>query len=74
MTVQTIPKIDEMTAAQQLELMEALWKNMSEKNVNGEPPEWHLRYLADREKAITEGEDSFISLDEFENDLRDEPK
>lgn len=74
MTVQTIPEIDEMTAAQQIELMEALWKNMSERNLNGEPPDWHLRYLEDREKAIAKGEDSFISLDDFEQDIRDELK
>jgi Putative addiction module component len=74
MTVQTIPEIDEMTAAQQIELMEALWKNMSERNLNGEPPAWHLRYLEDREKAIAKGEDSFISLDDFEQDIRDELK
>lgn len=72
MTVQTIPEIDEMTAAQQIELMEALWKNMSERNVNGEPPDWHREYLSDREKAIANGEDSFISLDAFEDDLRNE--
>ena len=70
MTVQTIPEIDAMTAAQQLELMEALWKSMSERNVNGEPPDWHLKYLEDREKAIADGKDSFISLDAFEDDLR----
>lgn len=74
MTVQTIPNIDEMTAAQQIELMEALWKNMSERNVNREPPDWHRPYLADREKALVNGEDSFISLDEFEADLRKELK
>lgn len=74
MTVQTIPEIDEMTAEQQVELMEALWKNMSEKNVNNEPPEWHRQYLADRENALASGEDSFISLDEFEDDLRNELK
>ncbi len=74
MNVQTIPEIDEMTAAQQIELMEALWKNMSEKNLNGEPPDWHFRYLEDREKAIVEGEDSFITLDVFEDDLRNELK
>lgn len=69
MTVQTIPEIDEMTAAQQIELMEALWKNMSEKNLNSEPPDWHREYLEDREKALVKGGDSFISLDEFESDL-----
>ena len=68
MTVQTIPAIDEMTPVQQLELMEALWKNMSERDTNG-PPEWHREYLADCEKALASGEDSFIGLDEFEADL-----
>lgn len=70
MTVETIPNIVEMTATQQIELMEALWKNMSERNVNAEPPDWHLEYLKDRETAIANEEDAFISLDEFERDLR----
>ncbi len=74
MTVQTIPDLDEMTAAQQIELMEALWKSMSERNLNGEPPEWHRQYLADREKALANGEDTFISLDEFEADIRTKVK
>ena len=74
MTVQTIPEIDEMTAAQQIELMEALWKSMSQRNLNGEPPDWHRQYLENREKAIANGEDSFISLDEFEKGLLHELK
>ena len=74
MTVQTIPEIDEMTAAQQIELMEALWKNMSQKNLNAEPPDWHLKYLEDCEKAIAEGKDSFINLDAFDDELRNELK
>lgn len=74
MSVQTIPEIDEMTVVQQVELMEELWKNMSEKGLNDEPPAWHLKYLQGREKAIAEDEDSFISLDEFEQDLRGQLK
>ena len=70
MTVQTIPDIDEMTAEQQVELMEALWKSMSARNVNSEPPAWHLEYLQNREKEIAEGNDSFESLNEFEKGLR----
>lgn len=73
MTVQTIPEIDEMTAAQKIELMETLWKNMSERDLN-DPPEWHREYLADRERALANGEDSFITLDELEADLRNELK
>jgi len=74
MTVQTIPEIEEMTAEQQIELMEALWRNMSQKNLNTEPPDWHRRYLEDRENAVAAGEDSFISLDEFEENIRSEMK
>jgi hypothetical protein len=43
---------------------------MSEKNVNDEPPAWHREYLASREQALANREDSFISLDELEADLR----
>lgn len=74
MTVQTIPEIDDMTAAQQIELMEALWKSMSERNVNSEPPDWHREYLADREKAVADGTDFFTDLDAFEEGLRTELK
>ena len=70
MPVQTIPEIEEMTPTQQIDLMEALWKSMSERQVNAEPPAWHADYLADREEALANGEDSFVSLDEFEADLR----
>ncbi len=68
MTVQTIPDIEQMTPAQQVELMEALWKSMTERNLN-DPPDWHREYLADRQRAVAEGEDSFITLDELEADL-----
>ena len=74
MTVQTIPDIDEMTTAQQMVLMEALWKSMSEREINSEPPDWHREYLSNREKAVANGEDSFITLDELEADLRKELK
>ena len=70
MNVQTIPTIEEMTASEKVELMEALWKNMSLKRENVESPDWHREYLEEREKAIADGNDSFIDLDEFENDLR----
>lgn len=39
---------------------------MSERTLNSEPPAWHRDYLADRENAFSNGDDSFITLDEFE--------
>jgi nitrogenase molybdenum-iron protein alpha/beta subunit len=74
MTVQTIPPIDEMTPAQQIELMEALWKSMGENQRNIEPPDWHREYLEEREKAIVAGTDEFIDIDKFEADLRRTPR
>lgn len=74
MAVQTIPEINEMTPAQQIELMEALWRSMSKKSVNNDPPEWHRNYLADRVKALENGEDEFMAIDEFESELRSELK
>jgi len=70
MTVQTIPPIEEMTPAQRIELMEALWNSMSQDPRDNKPPEWHSYYLKDREEAIADGTDEFIELDEFETDLR----
>ncbi len=58
-----------MTPAQKIELMEELWKDMSETNLS-EPPDWHREYLADRQRAVAKGEDSFITLDELEDELR----
>jgi putative addiction module component (TIGR02574 family) len=72
MTVQTIPAIERMTPTQQIELMEALWKSMNERALNTDPPEWHRQYLKEREEAISNGEDEFITLDEFEEALRKE--
>lgn len=45
---------------------------MTKRNVNNEPPDWHLKYHEDREKAVADGDDSFITLDAFEEDLRNE--
>ncbi len=52
--------------------MEVPRQNMSERNTNSDPPNWHREYLADREKALASGEDVFITLDELEADLRSE--
>ncbi len=71
MTVQTIPSIEEMTAIQKVELLEALRKDMGLKPDSFVSPDWHREYLEEREKAIADGTDSFIDLDDFEKDLRE---
>ncbi len=56
MTVQTIPAIEDMTPIQRVELMEELWKAMSERPDNYEEPERHRRILEERRAAVERGE------------------
>ena len=74
MTVQTIPSIEEMTAAQRVELMEELWKVMSRRPEEVEIPEWHRQVLAEREQALKDGTDRFITLDEAEALIREKTR
>jgi hypothetical protein len=70
MTVQTIPPIEEMTPAQRVELMEALWESMSRSAKEITPPAWHGDVLREREEALRRGSDRFISLEEAEERIR----
>ncbi len=71
MTVQTIPSIEDMTALQQTELMEELWKVMSRRPEDIPVPDWHLETLREREIAIENGETEFIDFEEAMDELRE---
>ena len=64
MNVQTIPSIEEMTAAQRVELMEELWKVMSQRPEEVESPDWHREVLEERELALANGEIEFVDWEE----------
>lgn len=64
MTVQTIPAIEDMTAAQRVELMEELWKVMSRAPEEVEPPDWHRQVLEERERALASGEIEYMDWEE----------
>lgn len=74
MTIQTIPAIEDMTAIQKVELMEALWKNMSRNPENIESPTWHGEVLKQREEDVKNGTDYFMSLDEAEAYIREKTR
>lgn len=69
MTVETIPAIEDMTPTQRIELMEALWKVMRRNSKEVESPEWHLRILDERERALANGETHFIDWEEAKADI-----
>ncbi len=70
MTVQTIPAIEDMTPVQRVELMEQLWKAMSQRPEEVEPPHWHLEVLKERERALANGEIEFIDWEDAKVNIR----
>lgn len=71
MTVQTIPPVTEMTTAELDELIEALQEVRFIRSEREAPPEWHGEVLRQREEALKNGTDRFISLEEVEKRLRE---
>ena len=47
--------LSELTLAQKLELMEAIWDDLAKHEETLESPEWHEEVLKDREKALAAG-------------------
>jgi hypothetical protein len=60
-----------MTMADKFRLMEALWHDLSR---SGElpSPEWHGVVLAERDRLIASGEESFIDWEIAKKQLREE--
>ena len=56
-------KIENMTTAQKLDVMEQLWVSLRS-SPDYSPPEWHREILADRKRRIESGETTFSSLDD----------
>lgn len=71
MTVQIIPPVTEMTTAELDELIEALQEVRFIRSEREAPPEWHGEVLRQREEAIKNGTDRFLTLDEVEARLRE---
>ena len=51
--------LDEMTVEEKLQLMEALWDDLSRHADEMEPPAWHGELLAEREAAVARGDEAF---------------
>ena len=63
-------EIEKMTLEQKLEVMELLWKSISEKAEEVPTPAWHEEIVAERLSKIDKGEGNFLSIDEARQRLR----
>lgn len=65
----TLP-LSEMTVAEKLRIMEALWEDLSRNAGALESPEWHGTVLQDRERRIASGEAHFSDWAQAREDIR----
>ena len=65
----TVP-LNEMTLPEKLQLMEALWEDLSRNADALESPEWHRDVLEDRERRIASGEAHFSDWEQAKTDIR----
>lgn len=69
MSVPTLP-LNEMSAEEKLQTMEALWQSLSADPVAVESPAWHEEELHERERKIASGEAKFIDWEKAKADIR----
>ena len=64
--------LQEMTTPDKLRLMEELWQNLSMTASEVASPEWHGEVLAERDRLIDSGEETFIDWETAKKRLREE--
>ena len=62
--------IHEMTVAEKLELMEALWMELSPISDSLDSPDWHREVLDERARRIASGEAVFMDWELAKADIR----
>jgi hypothetical protein len=63
-----------MSVEEKLQMMEALWDDLSQHADEIQPPAWHGEVLAEREAAIARGDEQFedweAAREKIEKDIR----
>ncbi len=62
--------LNEMSVLEKLQLMEALWADLSRNAESLESPEWHRDILDERERRIASGEARFVDWEKAKADIR----
>ena len=66
--------LDQMTTAEKLGVMEAIWADLSRNEREIESPVWHQQVLSEREARVRSGEERFMDWDTAKEQLRDRLK
>ncbi len=58
-------QLPRLTNAERIDLLNAVWESIDNKDEEIESPAWHGEVLAEREAEIQSGQAKFLSLDEL---------
>jgi hypothetical protein len=64
-----IPQLETMSREEKLQVMEALWADLSQ-NDDVESPAWHKDALEETEARLASGEEKILDWDDAKRDLR----
>jgi putative addiction module component (TIGR02574 family) len=62
--------LSQLTLAQKLDLMEAIWDDLARDERTFESPDWHKTVLKDREKALASGKAKVSDWEEAKERIR----
>lgn len=63
-------ELSRLTNAERIELLNAVWESIENKDDEIDSPDWHTEILAERAAKIESGEAKFITVDELKERLR----
>lgn len=69
MAIPVLP-LDEMSAEEKVQTMEAIWQNLSANPEAIESPAWHEKELRVREAQIESGETKFVDWEKAKAEIR----
>lgn len=67
----TLP-LKQMTQAEKLMALEAIWEDLSRNEAAFESPAWHLKELAATKERVQAGKEKFVDWEQAKKDLREE--
>jgi hypothetical protein len=62
--------LDRMTTIEKIQIMEALWEDLSKKNDEFASPDWHGELLSIRDKNLSEGKDAIHDWNKAKDRIR----
>jgi hypothetical protein len=66
----TTVQIEQMSRAEKLQVMEALWADLSKAEAEVESPAWHAGVLRETEARVAAGEERIADWDTAKRELR----